>query len=327
MLFRSLKDEIAQRNTELRDQARRAEAGIVDPAEARRAELETQLQALRAKSAGITDDYTKTLRTLSDAYTEGLMPLDEYRKRVADLVATTQIGKSAADARKAALAEQARMEAEFSRATNDYLEQRERAQQKEREETAKTAMAALARYEAEEQAVDARLKSAGEMVQAIERETQLMGMSNIERELSIALWALEAKGIEKGSEAYKKFAAELREAIVAREGVRKAADDWKEESARIQRINDQIGQSLADALMNGGKSAAEYIKGLFRSMVLRPVIEAAVKPLAGMITGILGLGGSGAAMAGSGPGGGGNLLANAGGLMSLFGAEIGRAHV
>jgi len=315
-----LKDEIAQRNTELRDQARRAEAGIVDPAEARRAELETQLQALRAKSAGITDDYTKTLRTLSDAYTEGLMPLDEYRKRVADLVATTQIGKSAADARKAALAEQARMEAEFSRATNDYLEQRERAQQKEREETAKTAMAALARYEAEEQAVDARLKSAGEMVQAIERETQLMGMSNIERELSIALWALEAKGIEKGSEAYKKFAAELREAIVAREGVRKAADDWKEESARIQRINDQIGQSLADALMNGGKSAAEYIKGLFRSMVLRPVIEAAVKPLAGMITGILGLGGSGAAMAGSGPGGGGNLLANAGGLMSLFGA-------
>lgn len=81
-------------------------------------------------------------------------------------------------------------------------------------------------------------------------------------------------------------------------------DDWKErqrENARQQaikeaaaaegriylvewqRTTDQIGQSLSDALMNGGKSAAEYLKGLFRSTVLRPIIQGVVQPLVGSV--------------------------------------------
>lgn len=73
-------------------------------------------------------------------------------------------------------------------------------------------------------------------------------------------------------------------ATVAKE----AADEWK-------RSVDQVGQSLADALMQGGRSAVEYIKGLFRTLVLRPVIEAVTTPLAESVLALLGFQGSGGA--------------------------------
>lgn len=62
-----------------------------------------------------------------------------------------------------------------------------------------------------------------------------------------------------------------------------AADAAKATLDEFNRINDQIGQSLADALMEGGKSAWEYIKGLFRSQVLAPIIKAVVQPITGSI--------------------------------------------
>lgn len=39
-----------------------------------------------------------------------------------------------------------------------------------------------------------------------------------------------------------------------------------------QRGVDQMGQSLTDALMDGGRSAAGYLQGLFRTLVLRPLL-------------------------------------------------------
>ena len=57
-----------------------------------------------------------------------------------------------------------------------------------------------------------------------------------------------------------------------------AEDAW-------QKATDQVSQSLSDALMNGGKSGAEYVQGLFRSMVLRPVVQAIVNPVAQAVTG------------------------------------------
>ena len=56
-----------------------------------------------------------------------------------------------------------------------------------------------------------------------------------------------------------------------------------------------MGQSLADALMNGGKSVAEYLKGLFRNLVLRPIIKPVATAMAG---GFMGLFGGPAAAAG-----------------------------
>ena len=106
---------------------------------------------------------------------------------------------------------------------------------------------------------------------------------------------------------------ELREQILgllatkaAREANEKAAADavkaW-------EKSLEQISQSLTDALMKGGKSAWEYIKGLFRATVLRPVIQAVVAPLS------LALAGPASALAAAG-----TSASGLAGLGSLYGA-------
>lgn len=294
-----------------------------EAASQKRTQLETEYAALQAKNAGITKEYTESLSTLQKAYEAGLIPQAEYVKQVNDLIMKTTAGKAAAkdasEARRAALAAEKQLEEDFNRATNDYMKERAEAMQKELELRAAQGLARTKAYEEEESAIDGRLKSAQSMLTSIERETQLMGMSNTEKEISIALWALEEKGILQGTYAYEQFAEKLKAAITTREEVRKTSDAFKDEAERIKRVNEQIGQSLSDALMNGGKSAAEYIKGLFRTMVLRPVVEAIVRPVAGMLTGLLGLGGSGAAMAaGQGGASGGGILGSLGSLGSLI---------
>ena len=90
------------------------------------------------------------------------------------------------------------------------------------------------------------------------------------------------------------------------ETAKEAADEW-------QRTADKIEDALIDALMDGGKSGAEYIEDLFRTMVLRPVLQAIVSPVAGAVTSALGLPG------GSAAGGGLMGLANtASGLNNLY---------
>jgi phage-related minor tail protein len=71
----------------------------------------------------------------------------------------------------------------------------------------------------------------------------------------------------------------------AREATEKQTDDARR---AWEQTNDQIGQSLADALMEGGRSAGDYIKSLFRTMVLKPIVQAIVQPIAGAVTNIIG---------------------------------------
>ena len=85
-----------------------------------------------------------------------------------------------------------------------------------------------------------------------------------------------------------------------------AARDWERTSAAIE-------DALIDALMDGGKSGAEYIEGLFRTMVLRPVLQAVVSPVAHAITGILGFGAPS-----SGGTGGTSILGTANNAYSLY---------
>lgn len=87
----------------------------------------------------------------------------------------------------------------------------------------------------------------------------------------------------------------------------------------LKAINQQIGQSLSDALMDGGKSAWEYLKGLFRSQVLSPVIQAVLAPVTGAATNIIG-GLTGALTGGGGGGGLGGAISSIGGLSSLASA-------
>lgn len=84
------------------------------------------------------------------------------------------------------------------------------------------------------------------------------------------------------------------------EAAKKAEDEWK-------KTTDQINESLTDALMRGFESGKDFAKNMrdtvvnmFKTMVLRPTISAILAPVAGGVTGLLGL--SGAANAGQGAG-------------------------
>lgn len=281
----------------------------------RRVQLQADLAALTAKQQGLDKDYYATLKTLQQAYEEGLLPLEEYRQRVQDLVAATKLGKEAQDAATEARKAADKALEQFDRAAADYMKEREELRMKQLEGQAKADLAAMKRYDDEEAAIEKRLQYSRDVVQAIERETQLVGLSNVEREVSIALWDAEAKGIKKGTYEYQQLEETLRKAIGRREQMRETSAAWAEEAERIKRLNAEIGQSLADALMQGGRSAAEYLKGLFRSLVLRPIIEAVVRPVAGLVTSLLGM--AGPAQAG-GAGGASGAASTLGGLSSLL---------
>ncbi|MCA3303792.1 MAG: phage tail length tape measure family protein [Roseomonas sp.] len=151
-----------------------------------------------------------------------------------------------------------------------------------------------------------RLKTSQDIIDAINREADALKMSNVEREVTIALLAAEARGIKAGSYEYEEYAKNIRAAIVNRETVRSSIEQTRRIEDEWRRTTDQIGQSLTDALMQGGKSAWEYIKGLFRSMVLRPIIQAVVNPIVGSFGG-----------------GGGGALSTLGSINSL--ASLGSA--
>lgn len=59
----------------------------------------------------------------------------------------------------------------------------------------------------------------------------------------------------------------------------------KREADQLIRLNERIGESLADALIDGGKRALDYIKNLFRNTVLRPLVQAALAPVTGALSG------------------------------------------
>lgn len=116
----------------------------------------------------------------------------------------------------------------------------------------------------------------------------------------------------------------------------KANEDAAKEAQREwQRTADEINRSLTDALLRGFESGKDFAKNLrdtvvnmFKTLVLRPIISAVVNPVAGAITGALGL--AGAANAGTSALGaigsaasGASFLGNAAGLLGGAGTAAG----
>lgn len=240
-------------------------------------------------------------------------------------------------------------------------------------------------------AYNAMISSAEDLVQQMEIEFSLIGLTNEERAVSIAMRKLEEIGIRNGTEAYEKYLAEILE-VQKRIGIKKemvrlsgeAANNAKREAEEygrlvksfqdqiakmqlenetyfdgnaareraiflrdtenlkiddrnrllaqfdeaaaikdaneqrkkgidsqlkeqekyakeMEKINDQIGQSLTDALMDGGRNAKDLLVNLFKTMILRPLLQPVIGGVVGAFTSA-GLAGT-AAAAGEASGG------------------------
>jgi hypothetical protein len=133
-----------------------------------------------------------------------------------------------------------------------------------------------------------------------------------------ALATLDAKGqCTAETEALREQIAALRQirgltqsgqvAQGAADAAQSALRDW-------QRMTEQVGQSLTDELMRGGKNAGELLENYFKTLVLRPVIQGVVNSAMGAI-------GLGAPQVGAGATApmGLNALGGAGNLTSIMG--------
>ncbi len=179
-----------------------------------------------------------------------------------------------------------------------------------------------------------------------ERAAQLAASQNISLALAIEMVAL-ARAQEKldtkylpGSEPYIALEREIEArkrliSIISSADVRDANKKAAEDSAREwERVTDQIGQTLTDAIFNGGKSASQLLKDLFRTLVLRPTVQPILKDAVKTIMDTVqrwmaqAFQASGN-MAGTGGGGIGSLLqlfgGGNGGAMDLIGQMIGSA--
>ena len=67
-----------------------------------------------------------------------------------------------------------------------------------------------------------------------------------------------------------------------------SADAAKASTSEWQKGVDQIGQSLADQLMQGGQSFGQYLKNLARTLVLKPLIQATVQIAGGALGSLFG---------------------------------------
>lgn len=164
------------------------------------------------------------------------------------------------------------------------------ASMREQYETLGMTTAELAEYRAAklETAAAAEAHAAAELETAavlLDLQDQLPEVAASYRELAAARRAAAADLSEQAqiTRAASEKQANLDAAKAAQDNARKAAQEW-------QRTADKIEDALIDALMEGGKSGREYIEGLFRSMVLRPIVQAIVQPVAGSITSAMGFG-------------------------------------
>lgn len=189
-------------------------------------------------------------------------------------------------------------EGEAQRTAADAMEaaRKEReAQTRAYQQQADSAEARITRLEDEDRAAMMAADGQMSLAKAIElvaierlREAQAIEMSFGNDEA--------AEAIQREIKARERL-AEVMQSRAVRDGNAKAAAEHLRE---WQRISDQVGQSLADALMEGGRSARDYLKGLFRNLVLQPIL----RPLTSAIGGFVAYGASGGAYAGQEAGGG-----------------------
>jgi hypothetical protein len=236
------------------------------------------------------------------------------RKEEEEARKAERAAEAAARARVRSLEEEKRAREQLDEVIRKALERDDERQAKDdaasAEEALKAWEAEAAARAASAAAADKQVLAFAGSISAIQFETELLRMSSAEREFAIEMRKLEALGVEKGTEAWDAYANALRGAIDARAGVKAGIEAAAEYQREFERINDQIGQSLSDALMDGGRSAADYLRGLFRQLVLRPVFS----PIAAAVSGAF-MPGSAAAS-----GGGSSALGAVGQLAGLSGA-------
>jgi phage-related minor tail protein len=196
----------------------------------------------------------------------------------------------------------------------------------------------LAEVHTEQKKLTEELRVQQESAKTLDLEYSLVGKTANERDRILAARQAEVK-LAKDLAAIDNINATTPEALAGKEQARsdainKARLESDNNARKVtleqwQKTSDEIEKGLTDALMNGfnsgknfAKSLRDYLKQLFDNLVLRPIIQAVVAPLAGQLGGyattfsqMLSGGSATGPIGGSTPGGLGTTVMNNTGLI------------
>lgn len=249
------------------------------------AELEKQ-RSLIAELGGLSTTFYKDWERLNAMYAKGKLSVAELTAEQQKLLAQQPFMKA-----------QAKEEAEILKSRVKAYEEDIKAQEKLLEQRKKSA-----------DSVEEALRKAKEEEEA-HRMAAEMGITHAEALARLALARAEdnyQKAAALGSDGETLLALQ-REIVARRElievmqsrGVREANDKAAKELVKDwDKVSETVGRTLADYIMGGGKDAAQYLKRLFSTLVLNPIVNAIVGSIFG--------GGSGMGSILGGGGGGGN---------------------
>lgn len=296
---RGLAAGIAQAEIEERVAIARSRA-VRNPSSGGQSEEERRASLL-AQLSGLTATYAQDLARLKAMLADGTISQDRYAESVRQLVAVQPVVKKGLEDMARAVEREAKATADALKARDQYLQGLDR-QLEGGERTLEQLRDEVIGMTAGQAVLRQRI--------ALRREEQAVA-------LEMQAIRLEDKELDSEEAArLRERARQVREqaqleAAVSITKDNQAADQAAEASARklldeYTRAADQAGQALADAIMNGGQKAGELLRNYFRTLVLRPVVEAVVRPFASAVSSII-----------AGPGGGGGFIGAAGTAMGL----------
>lgn len=288
-------DEAAQKKREAA-QKKREEA-----AKAAAEQLKKEA-GLVAELAGYNADFAEKRERLNDAYAKGVITFAELGAAQAKLLAQQPVAKRAMEEEEKERKKAAEVAEQQTKAYLELVKARDsaldnlKAQRDENEQIGLTgtALADLVAMRLENQAA---LKD--ETAAILEKEDPTNQETQLYREQAQALRDL---AVAKRDGAARQASAD---------SAKQFAEDWK-------RSAEQIGQSLTDNIMRGGKSAAEYLRDLFRTLVLRPIIQPIGNAVGNFVNGAMG-------MPGAVQAGGAGLSSVTSAVSNLYGMATGGA--
>ena len=239
---------------------------------------------LTAQSGGLSSNFAEQWQNLANAYKASKINLEQLTAAQALLLEQQPFAKELAKEQADALKKQEEAAKALAKAEFERIEALER--------SAESAEGQLQRLLDEEKAVTIAAEKNITLAQALEevaiarlREKQAALMREGDRDAEVL-------AIQKEIDARR----ELAKAIGRKEARKVAADAAKDAAREWQRAAEKIQDTLTDALMRGFESGKDFARNLrdtvinmFRTLVLRPVIQAVVAPVAGTVAGVLGL--------------------------------------
>ncbi|WP_460894902.1 phage tail length tape measure family protein [Ramlibacter monticola] len=275
-----------------------------------RAEKERALAA--AQSLAVVQRQREAQEEQNKAYKDALATITKHADAVgqqADAIRQQAIGQEAANAQfgksKTAVEEStlALLKLQLAEAdSSDTFDPRYVAGLRAKTEAQERFVAALQKAEflQKSRSLDEAGRVAAEETQTLQLEVSLLGRTQQEREKIIAqrrvevalakeLAEIERLNLGTGPEADAKR-RELQDKARSNARVQAANAEQKTILDEWQRTTDSINQSLTDALLRGFESGKDFaqnlrdtLKNMFATLVLKPVIQAVLQPVAGQL--------------------------------------------